>query len=153
MSVALVSLSDTSGEIHARTTTTWKNILGGKKPRGRKGRQTRSLERGRLSRGTKNKVAYNKETRRWWGGQTSDSFRTSAATPPVWQENQADSGMVGGGSDQDERFTVSRGRKEGRKEVLTLEGNFFSFSLSQERETGCTFSFQDDVKEEEGDRE
>ena len=61
--------------------------------------------------------------------------------------------MVGGGSDQDERFTVSRGRKEGRKEVLTLEGNFFSFSLSQERETGCTFSFQDDVKEEEGDRE
>ena len=47
--------------------------------------------------------------------------------------------MVGGGSDQDERFTVSRGRKEGRKEVLTLEGNFFSFSLSQERETGCAF--------------
>ena len=101
----------------------WKNILGGKKTE-RKKRKTDSFPGKRAP-----------ESR-----QTSDSFRTSAATPPVWQENQADSGMVGGGSDQDERFTVSRGRKEGRKEVLTLEGNFF-FLLSLSRKGNRLYVF------------
>lgn len=62
VSVALASLSDTSGEIHARTTTV-EEYLGRKNERKKKKTDSKR-DRGRLNRGTKNKVAYNKETRR-----------------------------------------------------------------------------------------